>query len=181
MLLMNLGLINSELGAPDRALEYLERATTIADSLNDPVLRRDVQSITGTVYTDRKDYQRALVCYEKAWSLDRATGNANKIAMDLGNIGVNKVALGRRSGMGELRQSIAMAESLNAQIILWKGMLNLADAYEVFDDLDSARVVNQRTIQIMESIQIGNLGEDERGLTRRREATHRGSTRDETL
>ena len=161
-ILINLGLIQRELGAPTKALESLSRASAIADSLDNSVLRRDVLFSTAGVYGDTKDHARALTCLEKAIALDQVSGNGNKIAMDLGNIGMTKVALGDRDGMTALRRSIVMAESLQTQSILWVGMLNLADAYEVFGDLDSARVLNQRTIQVMESIEIGDLGEDEK-------------------
>ena len=161
-LLMNLGIIQSELGASGSALEHVERAASLADSLGDPSLQRDALFIAGSLYADRKDHGQALKSYEKALALDRRSGNQSNIAGDLGNIGMNKVALGRQDGMNELRQSVALAESLKAHSILWLGMLNLADAYEVFGELDSARAVNERTIQVMESVRIGDLGEEDK-------------------
>ena len=161
-LLLNLSLIHQELGALNAALASVAEATALTDSLDDRSLERDALARAGGVHVARKDFKAALLAYETALTLDRAAGNSTTIAADLGNIGMSKAALGRRDGMNDLKQSIAMAESLEAQSVLWQSMLNLADAYEVFGELDSARAVNERTIQVMESVRIGDLGEEDK-------------------
>jgi CHAT domain-containing protein len=162
-ILLNLGFENGELGATGRALDLLREAKALADSLADVSAQRDALSNLATVHEKRKEYVEALQYREEALAIDRASGNRDKVAMDLGNRGLDKMWLGRDAeGRADLQAGLLLALQVGNPATLWKSTLNLADAYELAGDLDSARVLNDRAIQIMESVRIGALGEEEK-------------------
>jgi CHAT domain-containing protein/Tfp pilus assembly protein PilF len=94
--LNNIGLVYSNLGEKQKALEYLGQSLPVSRAVGDRSQEAITLSNIGSIYDYLGEKQKALEYYNQSLPLSRTTGDRSQEAITLNNIGVVYLDLGEK-------------------------------------------------------------------------------------
>ena len=156
-----LGVVVSDFGDNNQAIEYYQKALEIADSNNDrqaKIWAAKINGNIGGIYYDFEDFGKALEYASKAneinerFDLGRPNG-VYQMQMGLSNLGLGNYALAEE----QLTNSVEYFEKNFNPLFLQYGYINVARVYLELNQLDRAEESLQKTMTLTDSI--GSLAE----------------------
>jgi CHAT domain-containing protein len=168
VVIMNMGSVYAAMLLYERAIESYEEAGAIYEEIGAAHEVRHVLARIANVHWnigykegDAGEYSTALELYQEAFALNEEIGDR------VGTIRMRTAIANCLAGMGRLeearqsyRSAATVAEELGRTDIEWTSYLGMADCFEQAGMLDSARVYNDRAIEIMETSRGKALSEE---------------------
>lgn len=147
--LNNLGALYDLQKNYSRALDYYERSLKVKEELKDFAGIASTQTNLGISYYNLGDYDKAVSSYNKAIKINLELNNPNKLARCYSNLGKVYIEM---QAYNKAREALYRAYELRDQVVeasLKANLLNnLSSFYISTGDLDSARIFNDRVIEI---------------------------------
>ncbi|MBK9248144.1 MAG: tetratricopeptide repeat protein [Ignavibacteria bacterium] len=134
--LTSIGSVYSELSDFILSLEYLQKALSLFESLNDTNGIAIVFGNIGSAYRGLGEYTTAFEYYRKALAIEENNGKIDGVVVNLGSLGKIYATTDYEDynpAMAEeyLLKAIALGESINARHFLFEIHKNLADLYRL--------------------------------------------------
>ena len=159
--LVNLGSTYIEMGLLDRSQESLESALKQYEALKDTAGINDVNLKLALVYQKKGQYQDALDLRRRVLKWNEEQGLLGPAANAHGSIAVTLDLLGQSDeAQREYQTAADLARSLGRNDILWRCFLGIGDSFERAGMLDSARVYNEKAINVLESLRGRTFSEE---------------------
>ena len=143
---MDLGKINK---AKEFYLKAIDRYNTgIADYVIANILNN-----YGTLFYEEKDYDSALICYNRALNVYKQTGQADGVAIASQNLGITYVFLGQPDkGLFYLKSALNTFTSLQMKNSMASALVDLGTAFMEFKQYDSAAACFHKVLDITSQI-----------------------------
>ncbi len=152
----NIGNVFSDMKAPDKAIEWLEKALAIRLSLPDGERGAIVTyNNISIAYNGKEDYNKAIEYAQKGFDLAMETGNkfhAGVLAGSLGHLWLQKKNPDKSIAMSE--KAVSLLSEVNRTSNLVFPLANLAKAYLQKGDYFKALDMNNRGYTIMEELEL---------------------------
>jgi serine/threonine protein kinase len=156
-----------ELGEPQTALRYFERARVVGAAEDYRPLEAAGLACLGAAYDDLGDAHRAIGYHEQALAISREIGNRREVGLALGNLGAAYVQLGDTGrAIEHFEQSLAIAREIDNQHDEGMAAGNLGATYHRLGDVHRAIGYYKESLAIAREIgdrrgegsALGNLG-----------------------
>lgn len=145
----SLGLTMSELGQFSKAIEFYEKAYTLAASHDDLLTMSICRGSIGNVCFEQKDYDGALAAYEAAGQLANKAGDSRREGIWLGNVGIAMSRRGDQDGaILKLSQALELARALDDKQSMAAHLDSLGDCFKASGDLEKSRQYYEEAIAL---------------------------------
>ena len=139
-ILNNIGLVYSELGEPQKALEYYSQSLPLTRAVGDRTGEANTFNNIGVVYSELGEQQKALEYYSQSLPLTRAVGDRKQEATTLSNIAYAKRVQGNLTeALTNIESSLKIIESLRTKIaspeLRTSYFATVQDDYQFYIDL----------------------------------------------
>lgn len=152
----NIGNVFSDMKAPDKAIEWLEKALAIRLSLPDGERGAIVTyNNISIAYNGKEDYDKAIEYAQKGFDLAMETGNkfhAGVLAGSLGHLWLQKKNPDQAILISE--KAVSLLTEVNRRSNLVFPLVNLAEAYRQKGDYAKALDINNEGYAIMEELEL---------------------------
>ncbi|MBX2926389.1 MAG: tetratricopeptide repeat protein [Saprospiraceae bacterium] len=152
----NIGNVFSDMKAPDKAIEWLEKALAIRLNLPDGERGAIVTyNNISIAYNGKEDYDKAIEYAQKGFDLAMETGNkfhAGVLAGSLGHLWLQKKNPDQAIQMSE--KAISLLREVNRRSNLVFPLANLAEAYRQKGNYVKALDINNEGYAIMEELEL---------------------------
>jgi signal transduction histidine kinase/DNA-binding response OmpR family regulator/Tfp pilus assembly protein PilF len=152
----NIGNVFSDMKAPDKAIEWLEKALAIRLSLPDGERGAIVTyNNISIAYNGKEDYDKAIEYAQKGFDLAMETGNkfhAGVLAGSLGHLWLQKKNPDKAIAMSE--KAVSLLTEVNRRSNLVFPLVNLAEAYRQKGNYAKALDINNEGYAIMEELEL---------------------------
>lgn len=175
----NLGLLYSNLGEFQKALELLGKVFEISREVGNVGEEGNVLNDIGNIYLRLGDFRKAIDCYVQALDISRRLGDQNKQAVRLGNLGIAYARLGNiDNAISYYQEAIQLSEENGNLAAKRDGLGNLANLYTYLGQFTAAIELYEQAMWISRQIgdkrgeghNLGNLGLAYAGLSDFRKA-----------
>jgi CHAT domain-containing protein/Tfp pilus assembly protein PilF len=159
--LVNLGGTYVEMGLLDKSQESLESALKQYEALKDTAGINEVNLKLALVYQKKGQYQEALELRRRVLKWNEEQGLLGPAANAHGSIAATLDLLGHsEEAQREYQTAADLAQRLGRNDILWPCFLGMGDSFERAGMLDSARVYNEKAINVLESLRGRSFSEE---------------------
>jgi CHAT domain-containing protein len=159
--LVNLGVSYYEMGLLDRSQSSLDQARQVYEALGDSLEMNEVVRKIALVKAKSGHYDEALELHRRVLAWDARNGLLGQMAYTHANIASVLDDLGREEeARREFTAGADLARQLGRNDVLWRCELGVGHTFERSGDLDSARVYNQKAIDVLESVRGRNFSEE---------------------
>ncbi len=142
-----------EMGLADKAIETCNESMAISEEIGDTKGVRNLLGLMASAYEDKGEPETALELNLRALAIDEERGLKANLAQDYTAIGNSLNVLGRfEEARAALGKAELLAEEVGRRDIQWYVHMITADNFERAGKLDSARVYNERAIEVLESL-----------------------------
>lgn len=147
--LFNLGLVRTELGDFDEAIDYLLQSRAITANLNLTENLSVISSNIGGLYLEKKDYTNAIVNYNKAIAISKEIKDTIGIAIDYLNVGEAQYKLGE---LEAAKKTLSYSLDLLKEQDLELASSHLNYAYVLFglDEIERSQSEATKALEIAE-------------------------------
>jgi len=151
--LNGLGNVYSELGQPQKALEYYDQALKLYKEVQDKGGEAVTLANIGSVYVSTDQPQKGLDYYDQALPILREVQDKPGETITLTNIGIVCYSIGQpQRAMENLEQAHKLAEAVADPDLLFRCQWGLGDAYKAQKRTQEAITAYQKAIDYLESI-----------------------------
>jgi tetratricopeptide (TPR) repeat protein len=177
----SLGLLYSNLGQYQKALEHLSKILEISQKTGDKQEEGSILNEIGSIYIRLGEFSKAIEYLAQALDISRQMSDQNKEAVRLGNLGIAFARLGEFDRAADFyEESIALSELTGNTLVQRDGLGNLANLYAQSGQFTLAIELYEKTLRISrqtedkrgESNNLGNMGLAHQGLGNFREAIY---------
>jgi len=151
--LYQVGVTYRHLGNYERALDYLYKGLSKAQSINFSLMEGYSINVIGSIYFETGDYTHALDFYQQGLTFRQQAGDKWGEAGSLDNIGYTFLKLGDlQQAIVFCKQSLAINQSTGDKKGQSNALLHLAEIYKQTKDLQQAYNFCQQSLAIRQSI-----------------------------
>lgn len=149
----NLGLAYTDLGEPQRAIEYHEKALVISREFGDRRAEGSILGNLGLAYADLGETRRAIEFYEQQLAIVREIGDRRGEGNALGNLGAAYYVLGEtRRAIEYYEQVLAITQEIGDRRGEGNTLGNLGVAYKNLGEIRRAIEFYEKTLAIAREI-----------------------------
>ena len=159
--LVNLGTTYVEMGLMDRSRASFDHALEQYESLEDSLGMDEVNLKLALVMYKKGQHAEALELHRRSLAWNAAQGSLGRVALAHASIASVLDAMGDfDTARKEYHTGAELARKLGRNDVLWRCYLGIGNTFESSGPLDSARVYNERAIDVLEGLRGRSFSEE---------------------